>query len=68
MLRFFLLYQRGIKGHKGDGSICALMEYLQISRINNKGTDRTVPFAPRPLCAKKTNRVPRKGYAILSFK
>ena len=61
MLRFFLLYQRGIKGHNGDGSICALMEYLQISRIKNKGTDRTVPFAPRPLCAPKNkSRTPER--------
>ncbi len=49
MLRFFLFIkgaQRGTKGHKGDGSICALKNIFKIAENKKKGTDRTVPFVP----------------------
>ena len=52
MLRFFLF----IKGHKGAQRgrfyLCPFFVFCYFEDIF-KGTDRTVPFAPRPLCAPK---------------
>ncbi len=44
------------KGHKGDGSICALKNIFKIAE--NK---KRAQIEPSPLCPKKQNRVPGKG-------
>ncbi len=52
------IYQRGTKGHKGDGSICALFLFSAILKIFLRAQIEPSPLRPVPFVPQKTNRVP----------